>query len=540
MAGITAKVTNTFETTNNESAHNVRTQSTLPAAASGRCIGAGCSVGPGIVLNIGRGAKLTAERVEAFATDAESRVRFTDAARDAMAQSAQWLLMAQHRGEPVYGLTTGFGPHVKYAADADSNKQGEGLICHLAAGYGRLATAEIVRATMLIRAHTIGAGGSGIDPATADAFAALLHSGLTAAVPELGSVGASGDLIPLSHIARVMLGTGSVVVDGKAEACAGHLAVAGFNPISLSGRDALALVNGTAFMTAYAAIALARAERLVRRAEGVTGWIYRLLGAREQALDPRLHAARGYEGQCRSAAMIRAEAECFGPWEDTSRPLQEVYSLRCAPQILGACRDQLTYARQTIERELNGINDNPVITGPEAGAVLHGGNFQGQQLAFAADMINTASVQAAILIERQLDVLCNPDLSGGPLLLAWNPGATSGFAGAQITASSLIAEMRQHQGPCATASIPTNGRNQDIVSMGTMAARHAMNQTERLSAVVAISAMATAQLSYLRRKGRAEGSPAQNPAWFPEFVPINEDRPLMDDIQRIATAWLRG
>jgi len=515
-------------------------QSTYPNTSSSASDIAGSSIGPGIVLNIGRGAALTAERVEAFATETESRVRFTDAAREAMAQSAEWLQMAQQRGEPIYGLTTGFGPHVKYAADSDANKQGEGLICHLAAGYGKFASAEVVRATMLIRAHTIGVGGSGIDPAAADAFAALLHSGLTPAVPELGSVGASGDLIPLSHIARVMLGTGTVVVNDKAEACAGHLAVAGLTPISLSGRDALALVNGTAFMTAYAAVALARAERLVRRAEGVTGWMYRLLGAREQALDPRLHAARGYEGQCRSASMIRAEAERFGPWEDTSRPLQEVYSLRCAPQILGACRDQLGYARQTIERELNGINDNPVITGPESGAVLHGGNFQGQQLAFAADMINTACVQAAILIERQLDVLCNPDLSAGPLLLAWNPGATSGFAGAQITASSLVAEMRQHQGPCATASVPTNGRNQDIVSMGTMAARHAMNQTERLSGVLAITAMGTAQLSYLRRKGRAEGSPTQNPAWFPEFVPINEDRPMMEDIQRIAAAWLRG
>jgi tyrosine ammonia-lyase len=508
--------------------------------AGGAPISQLASTGAGVILQIGRGSTLTAERVEAFARDVSSRVRFTDASRSAMADSAEWLGRATQRGDAIYGLTTGFGPHVKYAADSDANKQGEGLICHLAAGCGALASAEVVRATMVIRAHTIGLGGSGIEHAAADAFVELMHSGLIPAVPEVGSVGASGDLIPLSHIARVLLGSGKVVTDGKASPCGVHLAAAGIEPIQLSGRDALALVNGTAFMTAYASLAVARAERLVQRAEEITGWMYRLLGCREQALDPRLHVARGHAGQCRSAATIRAEAERYGAWEDASRPLQEVYSLRCAPQFLGACRDQLTYARQTIERELNGVNDNPLIAGPDAGCVLHGGNFQGQQIAFASDMINTATVQAAILAERQLDVLCNPDLSGGPLLLAWSPGATSGFAGAQITASSLIAELRQHQGPCATASVPTNGRNQDVVSMGTMAARHALAQTERLAAVLAIAAMATAQLNYLRRKGRAEGKAVQNPAWFPSFVPVNEDRPLFEDIERIGAEWLRA
>jgi tyrosine ammonia-lyase len=494
---------------------------------------------------LGRGVILTCEMLERLATSTTPQVIFAPDAHKAMARSRQILDNARERGESIYGLTTGFGPLVKYAADSDANAQGAGLIAHLGAGFGQSADPLIVRASMLLRAHAIGLGMSAIDPAAADALVKLLAAGICPSVPEIGSVGASGDLIPLSHIARVLMGEGEVLLNGAPCPAAPALAAAGIKPITLSGRDALAIVNGTSFMSAYAALALARAERLVLRAEMISGWIYRLLGSRLQALDERLHKARGHAGQVTSAANIRREATRFDETEDDSRPLQEVYSIRCAPQVLGACRDQLDHARMLIEREINGVNDNPVVWGePEAtdftdASVLHGGNFQGQQISFACDVINTALVQAGVIAERQADVLLNPEFNGGgPLLLAWAPGATSGMAGAQITATSLVAEMRHHALPSACSSIPTNGRNQDVVSMGTMSARAAFGQAERLSGVLAITSLAAAQLDYLRREGRAPGRTTPNPDWMPKFEGLKRDRPLVHDIRKISSAWL--
>lgn len=504
---------------------------------------AGNQISPTAML--GRGVMLTCEMLERLATSPMPRVIFAPDAQKAMSRSCQILDRARERGESIYGLTTGFGPLVRYAADHDAHAQGAGLIAHLGAGFGPSADPLIVRASMLLRAHAIGLGMSAIDPAAADSLVKLLASGICPSVPEIGSVGASGDLIPLSHIAQVLMGEGEVLLNGAPCPAGPALAAAGISPIALSGRDALAIVNGTSFMSAYAALALARAERLVLRAELICGWIYRLLGSRLQALDERLHKARGHAGQVTSAANIRREATRFNEDEETTRPLQEVYSIRCAPQVLGACRDQLGYARGLIQNEINGVNDNPVVWGePEAtdftdASVLHGGNFQGQQVSFACDVINTALVQIAVIAERQIDVLLNPEFNGGgPMLLAWEPGATSGMAGAQITATSLVAEMRHHSMPSACSSIPTNGRTQDVVSMGTLSARAAFGQAERLSGVLAITALTAAQLDYLRREGRAPGRTTPTPEWMPMFEGLKRDRPLVNDIRRLSTAWL--
>lgn len=502
-------------------------------------------------LALGRPLRLTCETLELAALHPRLDARFTPPARDLIALSNDALRRAHARGDAIYGLTTGFGPLVKFHADECVTTQGAGLIAHLGAGFGEPAPPPIVRAAMILRAHAIGQGCSGIDPAAADAFLQLLRVGIVPEVPAIGSVGASGDLVPLSFIARVLTGEGRAFTpdhidnDHRCSAppipAGDALARAGLTPLHLSGRDALALVNGTSFMAAYAALAIARAQRLIERAESLTGWIYRQLGCREQALDPRLHAARGHDTQARSARAILDEARADGPFDDPSRPLQEVYSLRCAPQILGACRDNLDHARRLVEREINGVNDNPLVcTGSrdEDLAVLHGGNFQGQQVAFAADALNAALVQTAILAERQLDVLCNPEFTAATPLLAHRPGATSGFAGAQITATSIIAEMRLGGGPVATSSIPTNGRNQDIVSMGTTAARAAMAQTDRLAAVLAITAMGCAQLDGLRRSGRCPGRTTPAPAWMPGFDALTDDRPLFEDIARVARSLI--
>jgi len=460
-----------------------------------------------------------------------------------MAESQASLHRLAECGEPIYGLTTGFGPFVKFKSGNDGDcSHGAGLLAHLGAGFGPVAPREITRSAMILRLQTLSRGFSGASPDVADALLDLINSGLCPAVPELGSVGASGDLIPLAHVAAVLTGQGTVVDErGHVEPALPALQRAGLTPRPLVARDALSLVNGTSFMTAFASHAVARAMRLLDVAEKLTGWAYRLLGCRAQALDSRLHVARGHAGQVTSAHNIRAEAEMFGPWEDTSRPLQEIYSLRCAPQILGACRDLLEFARATVEHEINGVNDNPlVISDPDRPTVLHGGNFQGQQIAFASDAINSALTQIGVLVERQIDAITNPALnSNAPLLLAWRPGADSGLAGAQLTATALLAEMRHHSLPAATTSIPTNGGNQDVVSMGTTAARAAFGQTERLSAIEAVFGIAIAQLSFLRLNGRAPGALTPTPAWFPPYAPFTHDRALHADIGSVAKQLLK-
>lgn len=517
----------TIDRTTNASLHPVELD------ADTQTLGERIELGPDVTVTTGD---------IAAACDRPLRLRLTAAGLAGIQRSHDALREAHQRGVEIYGLTTGFGPHVRYCASQDIVEQGDGLIAHLGAGWGRLADRRVVRSLMLVRAQAIAQGCSGIAPEACNAFLALIEQDVVPAVPEIGSVGASGDLIPLAHVARVLTGVGRCVEqDGSTRAAADVLRERGLEPIKLSGRDALAIVNGTSFMTAYAALAVERAEQLIATAEKLTGWAFRMLGGRAQCLDERLHQARGHAGQITSARCISEEAYAQGDFEDTTRPLQEVYSLRCAPQILGAARDQIQAARAVIEREINGVNDNPVVWGEgEDAAVLHGGNFQGQQIAFAADMINAAITQTALLIERQLDVLCNPELNGdAPLLLAWQPGATSGLAGAQITATAIAAELRRSCQHSAVATMPTNGRNQDIVSMGTMAARVAYEQAPRAAAVLAADLIGLVQLGHLRENAKAPGRVWPRPQWCPAVSGFDKDRPLNDDLNRLS-AWVLG
>jgi histidine ammonia-lyase/tyrosine ammonia-lyase len=485
---------------------------------------------------LGPDIQLTCEAVDRAACR-PSPVSLTSAAQNALRRSRNALDEVRARGDEVYGLTTGFGPLLDHPAAPEASAQSDQLFAHLSTGSGDWAAPDVARAMILARLQSLAQGHSGLRRSTAQALQRLFNDAPPPALPEIGSLGASGDLTPLAHAARAYAGDGAfLTADGPPADAATIFTDAPLSPVSFDARDALAFVNGTAFMTGTAALTLARGQRLLERAEALTGWTYGLLGCSREALAPALHDARGHDGQAESAAAIQAEADRIGS-PSPDRPLQEVYSLRCAPQVLGAAREQLSYARGLVETELNGVNDNPVID-PDGPEVFHGGNFQGQQVAFAADALNEALTQVGVLAERQIDVLLSPDQNGGaPPLLAWTPGPTSGLAGAQLTATALVAELRQHAQMAGTSSIPTNNDNQDVVSMGALAARTAHEQTERLAPILAVLGLSLAQLTHLRAADRADGPAPAPPDWMPSMAPIKEDRPLRSEIETLASRW---
>jgi len=460
--------------------------------------------------------------------DSPALVELRDGASVHLATSRDGLERILATGAPVYGSTTGFGPHVLYAAAEDPYSHGSGLIAHLASGAGSLLPPPVVRAMMLVRANALAQGHSGVRPQTLAAYLAVLNRGLVPAVPELGSVGASGDLIPLAHVARLLTGEGSALAAGPHAHLLGQtrpareaLASVGLEPTALDARDALSLVNGTSYSTALAALAVVRARRLTERAADLTGWLYASLGARLQALDPRLHAVRRQRGQQRAAALIRTAASASSGGHNPEHPrrsLQEVYSLRCAPQVLGPSLDLVEFAAGLVDDELAGVNDNPVLSpdedAPAGWVALHGGNFHAAAVATAADTLTGALTQVAVLAERHIDVLASPQTSRGPLLLATRPGAQAGLAGAQLTASAILAEIRHACAWASTMSVPTNAGNQDIVPMAPLAARTALSQADRLTTILAVLAVALGQYQHLVAGGLADGFAAAKPAWL--------------------------
>ncbi len=478
------------------------------------------------------------EQLAGLADQPRLRLEIADSTRAALSRSAEVLRNLVDRGEAVYGWTTGFGPHVGSGA-AKPEPHAQNLLEHLAVGAGPDTPRRVVRAAILLRCLTLSRARSGVRPEMCAAYASLLSRPEYPSVPVSGSLGASGDLVPLAHIARILAGRGTMRSpdnDTRLPA-AEYLRLNPRAAFALNPREALALVNGTSFSTAWAALALERGQHLLMTAERLAGRLYAVLGCSHDAMDEALHAAKGHPGQTATAAAVRAEIqrapEHLRQSTKTERPLQEIYSLRCVPQVLGAVRDQLEYARHTIETEMNGVDDNPLIFA-EQNRLLHGGNFFAQHVAFAGDAVGAALTQSGLLAERQLDDLLNPTINGGaPLLLAPRPGATSGLAGLQLTITAIAAEMRSHARSHATGTIPTNAGNQDIVPMAAEAARVSYEQNERLAYILAGLHMAVEQLAALRdgRRGADDG--------LPEFAPLtSDDRELRSDLERIAAAFL--
>lgn len=420
---------------------------------------------------------------------------------------------------PMYGVNTGFGElaHVAVPPQHMTTLQVNLLRGH-AGGTGAPFGEPVVRAILAARINTLARGYSGVAPSTLKLMADMLNAGLHPVIPEQGSLGASGDLAPLSHMALPLIGEGEVMADGERLPAAAALDRHGLKPVTLGFKEGLALINGTSAMTGAACIALLDAYARAEVAILLSGIVTECLRGSTRAFDARGHELKGHPGQIRVAASMRSllagskltreHAELMSSIEeqvagaagvvDTGVYIQNAYTLRCVPQILGPVLDTLDFCRSIIEQELNSCNDNPLIL-ESADASFHGGNFHGQYVAAACDYLAIALTEIGVLAERQLNRLVDPALNGDlPDFLALSDsGLACGFMGAQYTATSIASENLDLAAPSSVKSIPSNGQNQDVVSMGLNAARRCLRLNANLAAILAVLGGACYQAAHI-------------------------------------------
>ncbi len=435
-------------------------------------------------------------------------------ARMAPARAVVERIVAQ--GRSVYGVTTGFGALASVkVSPAEARRLQLSLVLSHAAGMGDLVEPEVVRAMMLLRARTLAAGLSGVRPVLVDGLVALLSAGLTPVVPELGSLGASGDLAPLAHIGAVLTGAGEVIdAAGRRLPGADGLAAAGLEPVVLEAKEGLSLLNGTEGMLAHLCLAVADLDRLAATADVACAMTVEALLGTDATYRSELHAIRPHPGQERSAANLHrllSGSEIVASHGASDHAVQDAYSLRCAPQVHGASRDVIAFARGVAERELASVTDNPVVL-PDAhgGEVASTGNFHGQPLAFAADFCAIALADLAAISERRTDRLMDPARSEGlPAFLAVEAGINSGFMLAHYTAAAAVNRLRTHATPASVDSISTSGGQEDHVSMGWNGCRKLRTSIDDCGRVLAIEILCAAQALELRREASGALRPSR-------------------------------
>ncbi|ATE55596.1 aromatic amino acid ammonia-lyase [Actinosynnema pretiosum] len=441
---------------------------------------------------------------------------------------------------PVYGVKTGFGALIGYAGRAEEADQCDNTLAHLGAGQGPDLPHDVVRAALLLRVWSLGQGFSGVSTEVVDTLAAMFATTFTPAVPRYGSVGASGDLIPLAYATQALRGRGSAHVDGERLPADEALRRAGLAPLALDGRDALALVNGTSLTTAATALALDSVRASHRAAQDLTCLLADVLGCDPGFLHPSLIGAYGHPGAIAVAERMRGALDGVAPSGD--RPLQEPYSIRCSPQLLGAAEDALRYADGVVAADLRSISDNPLFF-PEDDVVAHGGNFFGQPAAFAADAIAMVTASVGNLVERQLDLLVDPARNTGlPPMLAAGPGQQHGLQGVQLATTAFIAEIRRGAVPASTQSLPTNLHNQDVVPFGTQAALRSYDLAELLRLLCGSLALGLRQAVHVGgRRPTAPRCAELLDLLADAIAPVDPDRPLDADVrlaaELVTTRW---
>jgi histidine ammonia-lyase len=416
--------------------------------------------------------------------------------RPAVAASAAAVQRILARGEPVYGINTGFGKLAGVRIEpADLAQLQRNIVLSHAAGVGEPASVATTRLMMALKLGSLAQGASGVEPRTLGLIEAMLARGLTPVVPSQGSAGASGDLAPLAHMAAAMIGVGDARVGDRKAPAAAALAEVGLEPIELAPKEGLALLNGTQFSTANALVGLFEAETLFRSALATGALATDGARGSDTPFDPRIHALRRHASQIEVAAALRAllagSAIRASHLTGDDR-IQDPYCLRCQPQVMGASLALLRQAAATLVDEANGVSDNPLIF-TDADEALSGGNFHAEPVAFAADIIALAICEIGSLAERRIALLIDPTFSGLPAFLTPNPGLNSGFMIAQVTAAALVAENKQRAYPASVDSIPTSANQEDHVSMAAHGARRLKPMAENAFSIAGIELLAAAQ-----------------------------------------------
>jgi histidine ammonia-lyase len=443
------------------------------------------------------------------------------------------------RGEPVYGVNTGFGKlaSVRIAADDLAELQRNIVLSH-AAGVGAPMPPAVCRLMLALKLTSLARGASGVQPATVLLLEQMLCHDIIPVVPCQGSVGASGDLAPLSHMACAMIGVGEAWHSGIRIPAAEALNRAGLQPLVLGPKEGLALLNGTQFSTAYALTALFQAERLLAGSIVIGALCTEAARGSDTPFDPRIHALRGHAGQQDVAAALRdlmAGSAIRASHLVGDERVQDPYCLRCQPQVLGAALDLLRQTARTLAIEANGVTDNPLILVGDNGdsdMALSGGNFHAEPVAFAADIIALAICEIGSIAERRVAMLIDPALSGLPAFLTPRPGLNSGFMIPQVTAAALVAENKQRAMPASVDSIPTSANQEDHVSMAAHGARRLMDMNDNLAAILGIELLVAVQgCDFHRPLASSAALEAVRRLLRRDVAHLDQDRLMAPDIQ---------
>ncbi len=463
-------------------------------------------------------------------------VRLSSQGREQIIASRQIVDKILEEEKPVYGISTGFGDFSTIFISKDERaKLQRNLILSHATGVGEHLSEDVVRSAMLLRANSLAKGYSGIKLSTVEMLLNLLNKRICPAIPAKGSVGASGDLAPLSHMVLVMLGEGEAYLNGQLMAGAEALKACDLEPIVLSGKEGLALINGTQIMTAVGTIAWHDAVNLMKAADIAAGLSVEALKGTRAAFDPRISQVRAHPGQVATtqnmlrltahSAIIASHINC--------KKVQDAYSLRCIPQVHGASKDALRRAEETLNVEINAATDNPLIM-PETGEAISGGNFHGQPIALVMDYLKLAIAELGNISERRTNRLLDVHLSDLPAFLTAFPGVDSGLMITQYVAAALVSENKVLVHPASADSIPTSANQEDHVSMGTIAARQAREILDNVCNVLAIEMLAAAQgIDFLSPLAPGDGTAKAHQTIRSVVSHLDEDRVPAPDIKTL-------
>lgn len=488
------------------------------------------------------GSTLTLEAIESVVFD-HAPIRLDDETHRRVDESAAFVALQAQSGRAVYGVTTGFGANRDTTIDpAEAERLQENLIVSHACGVGEPFPTDVVRCMLLLRVNALVHGFSGIRSSTLDTLAEMLNRGVHPVVPEFGSVGASGDLCPLAHMCLPVIGQGEAEYEGERLPGAVAMKRAGLEPLRLTFKEGLALLNGTQAMTALGIIACRRLRGLLDIADAAAALSLESVAGRSGALHPRVHQVRGRQGQILSASNIRRlvnESELLDAPKGTipgkQEYIQDSYCLRCAPQVHGAARDVLAHVAQILAQEANAVTDNPLVFA-ESGEIVSGGNFHGEPVAMALDYLKIAISEIGNISERRSAKLVDKAFNEGlPAFLVFRPGLNSGHMIPQYVAAALVSECKVLAHPSSVDSIPTSANMEDHVSMGTHAGRHSLIMIGYAEQVVGIELMIAAQALDLRAPSKPGPACAELVAMIREVIPfMAEDRVLYPDIEAAA------